>query len=128
MWEFDQNFKTLLDQVSFDIDVQQHKEWFIVAMLPHIRLSLIEQKVASQAEALEIVMKLEASPITETSAGMVQIQNQLANLTLQLQDMKKGKQVREEVWCTKWRTKGHSKEQCPVYVEYMESGAPNPLP
>ena len=73
-------------------------------------------------------MKLEASPIAETSAGMVQIQNQLANLTLQLQDIKKGKQVREEVWCTKCRTEGHSKEHCPVYAEYMVSGAPNPLP
>ena len=128
MWEFDQKIKTLLDQVSFDIDVQQHKEWFIVALLPHIRLSLMQQKVASQAEALEIVMKLEASPIVETSAGMVQMQNQLANLTLQLQDIKKGKKVREQVWCTKCMTVGHSKEHFPVYVQYMASGAPNPLP
>jgi len=71
MWEFDQKFKTLLDQVSFDIDAQQHKEWFIVALLPHIRLSLMQQKVALQAEALEIAMKLAASSIAETSAGMV---------------------------------------------------------
>ena len=46
-------------------------------------------------------MKLEASPIAKTNAGMVNIQNQLVNLTLQLHDMKKGKEVREEVWCTK---------------------------
>ena len=44
----------------------------------------MQQKVASQAKALEIVMKLEASPIDETSVGMAQIQSQLANLTLQL--------------------------------------------
>ena len=55
----------------------------------------MQQKVTSQSEALEIVMKLEASPIAETSPGMVQVQNQLSNLTLQLQDMQKGKQVRE---------------------------------
>ena len=73
-------------------------------------------------------MKLEALSIAETSPGMVQIQNQLTNLTLQLQGIQKGKQVREEVWCTKCRTKGHSKEHYPVYVEYMVSGAPNPLP
>jgi hypothetical protein len=41
VWEFDQKFKTLLDQVSFDIDAQQHKEWFIAALLPHIRLPLM---------------------------------------------------------------------------------------
>ena len=73
-------------------------------------------------------MKLEASPIAETSAGMVHIQNQLANLTLQLHEMKKGKEVREEVWCTKCRIEGHSREHYSVFVEYLASGAPNPLP
>ena len=87
----------------------------------------MQQKVASQDEALEISMKLEASPIAETSPGMVQIQNQLSHLTLQLQEIQKGKKVREEVWCTKCRTKGHSKEHYLVYVEYMASGAPNLL-
>ena len=95
VWEFDQKFKTLLDQVSFDIDAQWHKEWFITTLLSHIKLSLMQLKVASQAEALEIAMKLEASSITKTSVGMVQIWNQLANITLQLQDIKKGRQVRE---------------------------------
>ena len=42
--------------------------------------------------------------------------------------MQKGKKVREEVWYTKCRMEGHSKEHCPVYAEYMASGAPNPLP
>ena len=73
-------------------------------------------------------MKLEASLITETSVGMVNIKNQLVNLTLQLHDMKKGKEVRKNVWCTRCRTKGHSKEHCLVFVEYLASGAPNPSP
>ena len=47
MWEFDQKFKTLLSQVSFDIDTQQDREWFIAAPLPHVRLPLMQQKVAS---------------------------------------------------------------------------------
>ena len=47
VWEFDQKFKTLLSQVSFDIDAQQHREWFIATLLPYIRLSLMQQKVAS---------------------------------------------------------------------------------
>ena len=73
-------------------------------------------------------MKLEASPIAETSAGMAQIENHLANLTLQLQDIKKGKEVREEVWCTKCRIEGHSREHCPIFAKYLATGAPNPLP
>ena len=73
-------------------------------------------------------MKLEASLVAKISVGMVNIQNHLANLTLQLHDMKKGKEVREEVWCTKCRTEGHSKEHCLVFAEYLASGAPNPFP
>ena len=75
VWEFDQKFKTLLDHLSFDIGPQQRKEWFIVVLLPHIRLPLTQQKVVDQAEALEVVMKLEASPLQEASAGMTQIQS-----------------------------------------------------
>ena len=73
-------------------------------------------------------MKLEASSIAETSVGMTQIQNQLAQLTLPLQEIKKDKEVQEEVCCTKCKTEGHSKENCPVFAEYLASGAPNPLP
>ena len=88
----------------------------------------MQQKVALWAKELEIAMKLEASSIVETSAGMVQIHNELTNLALQLQDIQNGKKVREEVLCIKCRTKCSSKEHCPVYVKYMASGAPNPLP
>ena len=69
----------------------------------------MQQKVALQVEALEIAMKMEASSIAEASVGMLNIHNQLTNLTLQLHDMKKGKEVREEVWCTRCKTEGHSK-------------------
>ena len=48
VWDFDQRFKVLLDQVSFTISPAQHKEWFIAALLPHIRTPLMQQKVADQ--------------------------------------------------------------------------------
>ena len=75
VWEFDQRYKVLLDQVSFNIAPQQHQECFIVALLPHIKLPLMQQKIESQAEDLHISMKLEASPIGDTNVGMQQIQN-----------------------------------------------------
>ena len=59
--------------VSFDMSDIQHKEWFIVALFPHIRHPLMQQKIATQSEALEIAMKLEASPVEETVVGMNQI-------------------------------------------------------
>ena len=74
VWDFDQRFKTLLGQVNFEFPTQQHQEWFIVALLPHIRLPLMQQKVTSQSEALEIAMRLEASLMSDSTLGMDQLQ------------------------------------------------------
>jgi len=82
VWDFDQRFKVLMRHVAFSIPDAQHKEWFIVALLPHIRVPLMQHKVVTQFEALEISMKLDASPVGEIGVGMAQIQNQLENLTL----------------------------------------------
>ena len=60
----------------------------------------MQQNIATQTEALELAMKLEASPIGDGATGMIQIQSQLANLTIQLQDIKRGKEVQEDLWCT----------------------------
>ena len=45
VWDFDQKFKSLIDQVSFEFAPEQHKEWFIVALLPHIILPLMQQRL-----------------------------------------------------------------------------------
>src|SRR5713101_6210680 len=87
----------------------------------------MQQRLCMQDEALEMEMKLEASLIAKTSAGMTNLQNQLANLTLQLHKIKKGKEVAQELWCTKCKGHSHTKDNCPVFVEYLESGDPNPL-
>ena len=50
----------------------------------------MQQKVVDQQEALEIAMKLETAPVGDNS-GIAQIQAQLAEMALELCDMKKGK-------------------------------------
>lgn len=55
----------------------------------------MQQNITSQVKALQIAIKLEASPIEDTNKGMRQIQSQMVNLTLQIQDIKKRKEVRE---------------------------------
>ena len=62
-------------------------------MLPHIQIPLIKQNIVSHTEALEFAMKLESSLVGETSAGIMQIQSQLAKLTLKIQDINKGEEV-----------------------------------
>ena len=71
-------------------------------------------------------MKLETAPV-EDNSGIAKIRAQLAEMVLDLRDMKKGKSIREEVWCTRCRTEGHDKEQCPALRNYMNTGAPNPF-
>ena len=44
-------------------------------------------------------MKLETT-LVEDNSGIAQIQAQLAEMALELRDMKKGKSICEEVWCT----------------------------
>ena len=101
VWEFDQRFKTLTSRLTFWIPYEQNKEWFIVVLLPHIRVPLMQQNITLQAEELDIAMKLEATSMGESNSGMSQILSQLTSLSLQVKDMKKdkGKVKREEIWC-----------------------------
>jgi hypothetical protein len=103
IWEFDQRFKTLTGRLTFQIPDEHNKEWFIATLLPHIRVPLMQQKIASQSEVLEITMKLESTPMGESNSGMSQILSQLTSLSLQVEDMKKdkGKEKREDIWCVR---------------------------
>lgn len=92
-WELDQRFKMLLGQANFQIHEEQHKEWFIASLLPHIKLTLTKQNISTQVEALEISMKLEASPVADTQVGVQHIQSQVAAMHLKLQDLKKGNEI-----------------------------------
>jgi hypothetical protein len=65
-------------------------------------------------------MKLEASPVGENNAGMAQVQSQLAALTIQLQEIMKGKEKHEGVWCITCRTEGHHKDECPTFSTIFE--------
>ena len=47
VWEFHQQFKTLMAKVSFQMLDVQHKEWFISTLLPHIRGPLMQQNIES---------------------------------------------------------------------------------
>jgi hypothetical protein len=127
VWDFNQIFKDLMGILNFQIPDQRHQEWFTAGLLPYICRLLIQHKVASQPKALDNTMKLEASPVGD-SGGMVQVQTQLVSLMIQLVEITKGKEKREQVWCTKCRNEGHHKDECPAFAQHLEAGAPNPLP
>ena len=58
---------------SFQMSDVQHKEWFIAALLPHIRAPLMQRNIVLHMEALELAMKLESLSIGDGGAGMMQI-------------------------------------------------------
>jgi hypothetical protein len=58
---------------------------------------------------------------------MVQVQTRLVALTIQLAELTKGKEKREQVWCITCRIAGHHKDKCPAFAQYFVTGAPNPL-
>jgi hypothetical protein len=70
-------------------------------------------------------MKLESTPMAQSSSGMSQILSQLTSLSLQLKDMNKdkGKGKIEDIWCIRCKSKGHDKEHCPLFHDYLSSGA-----
>jgi hypothetical protein len=74
-------------------------------------------------------MKLESTPMGESSSGMSQILSHLTRLSLQVEDMKKdkGKDKREDIWCIRCKSKGHDKEHCPLFHEYLASRDMIPL-
>ena len=53
----------------------------------------MQKNIATQMKAMELAMNLEASPIGDGVIGMIQFQSQLANFTIQIQDIKRGKEV-----------------------------------
>ena len=69
----------------------------------------MQQRLCTQDEVLEMEMKLEASPLAKTSTGMTNLQNQLANLTIHMHELKKGKEAVQDIWCVKCKAQGHTK-------------------
>ena len=69
--------------LTFLIPNKQRKVWIIARLLPHIHL---------QSDSIKIAMKLEASLVAEIIERMDQVQSQLVALTIQLQEIAKGKE------------------------------------
>jgi hypothetical protein len=52
----------------------QHRELFIVGLLPHLRIPLTQKKVTSQSKGLEIKMQLKSTLAGEKNlVGMEQV-------------------------------------------------------
>ena len=57
-WELDQRLKCKIHEANMNLTNGQHHEWFVASLLPHLRVALSQQKIMTQAEALEVSMGL----------------------------------------------------------------------
>ena len=128
VWEADQRLKKVIRDGEFLYDNRKHKEWFIDMLLPHLRGPMGQQAIETRDKALEIAMKLEATPRDDAQFGVQQIQGQLEEMYLEIQNLwkERGKEAIPDVWCIICRVLCHTKDKCPLLVDYMQAGGPSP--
>jgi len=73
LWELFQRLKCMIREANMQLIDGQHREWFIDSLLPHLRIALSQQKIETQAKALEIEMRLHATPMQDVTLGVQQI-------------------------------------------------------
>jgi len=79
----------------------------VASFLPHLSFALSQQNIGTQAEALEIAMRLHETPMQDANLGVQQIHVQLQNVCLEMQSLKKDRTARsEEFWCLSAKTRG----------------------
>lgn len=108
-----------------------HCTWFMASLTSHVRMALSQQKISTQAKALETVMRLNKTSLQDPRLGVQQIQVQIQNFCFKMKKLKQEQatrlEVQEEVWCIKCRSQGHDKDHYPISVNYVEAGGPIPL-
>ena len=103
--DLDQRLKSMVRESNMTLTDGQHCTWFVVSLTPHLRTVLSQQNLSTQAEALEMAMRLHEIPIQDHGLRVQKIHTQLQNLWLEMQSLKQNMtprlEVREEVWCIK---------------------------
>ena len=80
--ELDKRLKCKICEANMNLTDGQHREWFVDSLLPHLRVALSQQEIMTQAEALEIAIRLHETPMQDPNLGVQQIHAQLQNLCL----------------------------------------------
>jgi hypothetical protein len=126
VWEIDHGFKRLKGKLKYVMKYMQHRHIFVNSLPPHLKCPLRQQKFQTQEEALQASLQLEENQYQKTDPAIEEMKEDLKNLTFQL-NQNKSKDKREVVWCTTCRTKGHQKNECLTFMQYMAIELPNPL-
>ena len=83
-WELDQRLEYRIHEANMNLTDSQQRDWFIVTLLPHLRIALSQQNIRTQEKTLEIVMRLHETHIQGSNLGVQHILAELQNLCLEL--------------------------------------------
>jgi len=83
-WDLDQRLNSMIRKANMTLTYGQHRAWFVASLTPHLRTMLSQQKLSTQAKALEMAMRLHETPIQDPGLGVQKIHTQLQNLCLEM--------------------------------------------
>ena len=83
-WDLDQRLKSTIHKANMMLTDVQHHAWFVVSLTPHLRTTLSQQKLSTQAEALGMAMRLNETRIQDPGLGVQQIHSKLQNIYLEM--------------------------------------------
>jgi len=63
----------MIHEAKMTLTDGQHHAWFVASLTPHLRNVLSQQKLSTQAKALEIAMGLHETSIQDPNLGVQQI-------------------------------------------------------
>lgn len=95
-WEVMRRFKDAIGKLSYPIDPNHKRDWFIKALLPLTRTPLTQQKIDNLQDALEQAMKIEAMAgypqeyrggVVPQDPSLIGLQHQIASLTEKLKEL-----------------------------------------
>jgi len=64
-WDLVQRLKSTIREANMTLSDVQHCAWFVASLTPHLRTALSQQKISTQAEALETAMRFDETPIQD---------------------------------------------------------------
>jgi len=70
LWDLDQRLKSTIHEANMTLTDAQHYTWLVASLTPHLRMTLSQQKISTQAEALETTMRLHEMPIKDLGLGV----------------------------------------------------------
>ena len=65
--------KCTIHEANMNLKDGQHRKWFVASLLPHLRSALWKKKITTQAEALEIAMRIHETPMQDPNLGVQKI-------------------------------------------------------